>query len=98
MLTYANLDASVGALQEVERTHEQINALWPAIKIVLRSNARFVFAQAWLMAWCEDNATDYAFDLACQWTRARRNKGVRTPCIPLDMSRKAQRTSLPSNR
>ena len=43
MLRYANIDASVGALEKAERTVDQITARWPAIEIVLRAYAALVF-------------------------------------------------------
>ena len=61
-LRRANIDASAGAVEEVERIVGQIRARWPAVEIVLRADSGF--AREPLMAWCEDNAVDYVFGLA----------------------------------
>ena len=61
-LRRANIDASAGALEEVQRIVGQIRARWPAVEIVLRADAGF--AREPLMAWCEHNAVDYVFGLA----------------------------------
>ena len=61
-LRRANIDASAGAVGEVERIVGQIRARWPAVEVVLRADAGF--AREPLMAWCEDNAVDYVFGLA----------------------------------
>ena len=51
-LRRANIDASAGAVGEVERIVGQIRARWPAVEIVLRADSGF--AREPLMAWCED--------------------------------------------
>jgi len=58
----ANIDASAGALEEVDRIVGQIRSRWPAVRIVLRADSGF--ARDGLMAWCEDNRVDYLFGLA----------------------------------
>jgi hypothetical protein len=58
----ANIDASAGALEEVERIVGQIRACWPQVRIVLRADSGF--ARDALMAWCEANGVDYLFGLA----------------------------------
>jgi hypothetical protein len=58
----ANIDASAGALEEVERIVRQIRARWPEVRIVLRADSGF--AREALMAWCEANRADYVFGLA----------------------------------
>jgi hypothetical protein len=58
----ANIDASAGALEEVERIVEQIRARWPQVRIVLRADSGF--AREALMAWCEANGVDYLLGLA----------------------------------
>ena len=52
-LRRANIDASAGAVEEVERIVGRIRARWPAVEIVLRADSGF--AREPLMAWCEDN-------------------------------------------
>ena len=61
-LRRSNIDASAGALAEVERIVAQIRARWPRVKIVLRANSGF--ARDALMTWCEANGVDYLFGLA----------------------------------
>jgi len=58
----ANIDASAGALEEVERIVGQIRARWPKVRIVLRADSGF--AREALMAWCEAHGVDYLFGLA----------------------------------
>jgi hypothetical protein len=61
-LRRANIDASAGALEEIERIVGQIRARWPQVRILLRADSGF--AREPLMAWCEANAVDYLFGLA----------------------------------
>jgi Transposase DDE domain group 1 len=61
-LRRSNIDASAGAVEEVERIVAQIRACWPRIKILLRADSGF--ARDELMAWCEANGVDYVFGLA----------------------------------
>jgi hypothetical protein len=72
-LRRSNIDASAGAVAEVERIVGQIRARWPPIKIVLRADSGF--ARDELMAWCEANGVDYVFGLA----RNERLVGAITP-------------------
>jgi hypothetical protein len=61
-LRRANIDASAGAVEEVERIVGQIRARWPRVRILLRADSGF--AREALMAWCEANRVDYVFGLA----------------------------------
>jgi hypothetical protein len=61
-LRRSNIDASAGAVEEVERIVEQIRARWPRVTILLRADSGF--ARDELMAWCEANGVDYVFGLA----------------------------------
>jgi len=61
-LRRSNIDASAGAVDEVERIVTEIRTRWPRVKIVLRADSGF--AREELMAWCEANAVDYLFGLA----------------------------------
>jgi hypothetical protein len=61
-LRRANIDASAGAIEEIERIVGQIRARWPQVRILLRADSGF--AREPLMAWCEANAVDYLFGLA----------------------------------
>jgi hypothetical protein len=58
----SNIDASAGAVAEVERIADQIRGRWPRVKIMLRADSGF--ARDELMAWCEANGVDYVFGLA----------------------------------
>jgi Transposase DDE domain group 1 len=61
-LRRSNIDASAGAVEEIERIVAQIRARWPRIAILLRADSGF--AREALMAWCEANRVDYIFGLA----------------------------------
>jgi hypothetical protein len=61
-LRRSNIDASAGAVAEVERIVGQIRARWPRVAILLRADSGF--ARDELMAWCEANGVDYVFGLA----------------------------------
>ena len=61
-LRRSNIDASAGAVDEVQRLVRQIRARWPRIKIVLRADS--AFAREALMLWCEQNRVDFVFGLA----------------------------------
>jgi hypothetical protein len=58
----SNIDASAGAVEEIERIVAQIRARWPKVEILLRADSGF--AREALMAWCEANRVDYLFGLA----------------------------------
>src|SRR6188472_2216367 len=61
-LRRSNIDASAGAVAEVERIVARIRTRWPRVRILLRADSGF--AREALMAWCEDNRVDYVFGLA----------------------------------
>ena len=61
LLRRSNIDASAGALEEVERIVARIRARWPRVEILLRADSGF--AREALMAWCEANRVDYLFGL-----------------------------------
>lgn len=50
-LRQANIDASAGAVKEVERVVQQIRARWPEVRIILRGDSGFCRDE--LMDWCE---------------------------------------------
>lgn len=58
----ANIDASAGSVEVIERIVRQIRAHWPHVRILLRADSGF--AREALMAWCEENRVDYVFGLA----------------------------------
>jgi hypothetical protein len=61
-LRCANIDASAGAVEEVERIIAQIRARWPRVRILLRADSGF--AREALMSWCEQNRVEFVFGLA----------------------------------
>jgi Transposase DDE domain group 1 len=61
-LRRSNIDASAGAVEEIERIVRQIRARWPRVRILLRADSGF--AREALMSWCERNRVDYVFGLA----------------------------------
>ena len=58
----SNIDASAGALEEVQRIVAQLRRVWPQAAIVLRADSGFCRDE--MMSWCEDNGVDYVFGLA----------------------------------
>ena len=63
----AHMDASHGALEEVQRIAAQIRESWPKVRIILRADSGFMREE--IMAWCERESqegrpTDYVFGLA----------------------------------
>ena len=61
-LRRSNIDASAGALEEVERIVGEIRSRWPKVKILLRADSGF--ARDSLMTWCESKRVGYVFGLA----------------------------------
>jgi hypothetical protein len=61
-LRRSNIDASNGAVEEIDRIIGQIRQSWPMVRIILRADSGF--ARDELMAWCETNGVDYVFGLA----------------------------------
>jgi hypothetical protein len=58
----ANIDASAGSLEEVQRIVLQIRQAWPDVKIILRADSGF--CRDALMDWCETQGVDYVFGFA----------------------------------
>jgi hypothetical protein len=58
----SDIDASAGALKQVQRIVEQIRAYWPTVRIILRADSGF--CREGLMRWCEESGVDYVFGLA----------------------------------
>ena len=58
----SNIDASAGAVEEVERIVKALRRVWPDVRIILRGDSGF--CREPLMKWCEDNGVDFAFGLA----------------------------------
>jgi Transposase DDE domain group 1 len=61
-LRAANIDASAGSLEEIERIVQQIRQAWPEVKILLRADSGF--CRETLMSWCESHAVEYVFGFA----------------------------------
>jgi hypothetical protein len=61
-LRRANIDASAGSVEELERIVGQIRARWPQVRILFRADSGF--ARERLMSWCEEHRVDYVFGLA----------------------------------
>jgi hypothetical protein len=61
-LRQANIDASAGAIEELERIVDRIRHDWPDVEILVRADSGFCREE--IMAWCENNAVDYVFGLA----------------------------------
>jgi Transposase DDE domain group 1 len=64
----SDIDASAGALKQVQRIVAQIRATWPGVKILLRGDSGF--CRDPIMSWCDATGVDYLFGLA-QNTRLR---------------------------
>jgi hypothetical protein len=58
----SNIDASAGALKELQRIVERLRQRWPEVAILLRGDSGF--CREPIMAWCEKNHVDYVFGLA----------------------------------
>ncbi len=58
----SNIDASAGALEEVQRIVNRLRFTWPEVEIVLRADSGFCRDE--LMSWCEKNRVGYVFGLA----------------------------------
>ena len=57
----SDIDASTGALKQVQRIVAQIRQAWPQVKIVIRGDSGF--CREPIMRWCEANRVDYLFGL-----------------------------------
>jgi hypothetical protein len=61
-LRRSNIDASAGAVEEIERIVAHIRSRWPKTRILLRADSGF--AREALMNWCDEHRVDYVFGLA----------------------------------
>ncbi len=61
-LRASNIDASEGAVEELERIVGQIRRVWPGVKIIVRGDSGF--CRDGIMSWCEAQAVDYVFGFA----------------------------------
>jgi len=70
----SNIDASAGAMEEIQRIAKQLRRVWPEVEIVLRADSGF--CRDAIMTWCEQNRVGYVFGLA---KNERLLKKVRKP-------------------
>lgn len=61
-LREANVDASFGAVTELERIVGRIRQSWPEVRIIVRGDSGF--AREELMSWCESHGVDFVLGLA----------------------------------
>ena len=61
-LRSSNIDASSGALEEVQRIVAQIRKKWPEVEIMLRGDGGF--SRDAIMSWCEKNRVQFLFGMA----------------------------------
>lgn len=61
-LRAANIDASAGALEVLQRIVAQVRQAWPNVRIILRGDSGFCREE--IMAWCENSRVDYLLGLA----------------------------------
>jgi hypothetical protein len=73
-LRQANIDASAGSLEEIQRIVGQIRGRWPEVRIILRGDSGFCRDE--LMDWCEQQPqVHYVFGMA----RNERLRGIIAP-------------------
>ena len=58
----SDIDASAGAVEELERIVSQIRVQWPETRIIIRADSGF--CREPIMAWCEQHRVDYVLGLA----------------------------------
>ncbi len=58
----SDIDASAGALKQLQQIVAQIREAWPEVKITVRADSGF--CREPLMAWCEQTGVDYVLGLA----------------------------------
>lgn len=61
-LREANVDASFGAVAELERIVARIRQSWPEVRVIVRGDSGF--AREELMSWCESHGVDFVLGLA----------------------------------
>jgi Transposase DDE domain group 1 len=58
----SDIDASAGALQQLQRIVGQIRQAWPQVRITIRADSGFCRDD--ILRWCEANGVDYVIGLA----------------------------------
>jgi Transposase DDE domain group 1 len=87
----SNIDASAGALEEVQRIVKRLRFTWPGVRIVLRADSGF--CRDALMSWCEKHRVGYVFGLA---KNERLVKKLRKPMQ--EAQRQWKKTGKPARR
>jgi hypothetical protein len=85
----SDIDASAGALEEVQRIVAQVRSRWPRVRIILRADSGF--AREAIMAWCEQSGVDFVFGLAKN-ARLNRILGKELHQVQLECERTGQPT------
>jgi len=85
----SDIDASAGALEEVQRIVAQVRSRWPRVRIILRADSGF--AREAIMDWCEQSGVDYVFGLAKN-ARLNRILGKELHQVRLECERTGQPT------
>lgn len=58
----ADIDASAGAVKQLDRIVAQIRSAWPQVQIVIRGDSGFCRER--IMSWCEENQVDFVLGMA----------------------------------
>ena len=58
----SDIDASAGALKQLQRIVAQVRDAWPEVRITIRADSGF--CREPILAWCEANGVDYVLGLA----------------------------------
>jgi hypothetical protein len=58
----SDIDASAGALKQLQRIVAQVREVWPGVKITIRGDSGF--CREAIMSWCEADGVDYLLGLA----------------------------------
>src|SRR5690242_17174104 len=58
----SDIDASAGALKQLQRIVGRIRRAWPGVKVLVRGDSGF--CREPIMSWCEANGVDFLFGLA----------------------------------
>jgi hypothetical protein len=76
-LRRANIDASAGAVEELERIVSQIRARWSGVRILIRADSGF--ARERLMSWCEEHGGGLRARAGAQPAAGGRDRGRTGP-------------------
>jgi hypothetical protein len=89
-LRTADIDASKGSVEELDRIVRQIRHRWPTVQVIVRADSGFCREE--LLKWCEANSIDYVIGIAknlrLERRVARALKGAEQEC---EKSKKAVR-------